>query len=128
MDTTETFIKMSEKAEKIQGSWKPKTGDAFIQVYGDGSMSDVLFVSEDLDDPQYEAGPIFRDNLYGIWLPRQDQLQEMSGLDWRSFDKKCLVYEHPTYVPTKEQAGIRVVEKEKYDKVWDGEDWVKGSY
>ncbi len=59
-----------------------------------------------------------------IWLPRQDQLQEMSGLDWRSFDKKCLVYEHPTLVPTKEQAGIRVVMKEKYNKTWDGNNWI----
>lgn len=72
-----------------------------------------------------DTNPIVRVRSNGrnrrIWLPRQDQLQEISGLDWHNFDRKCLVYEH---VPTKEQAGIRVVMKEKYNKIWGGEDWI----
>ena len=56
-----------------------------------------------------------------VWLPREDQLQILSGLSWREFDKECLEYE----AETKEQAGIQVVLKRLYDKVWCEDKWVR---
>ena len=110
MDTSETYIKMCD-CEEIQGlaPYRPialQTGINYSYDY-------VVCTTD-----------IYSNDCKVIWLPRQDQLQEMSGLDWRSFDRKCLVYENTETVPTKEQAGIRVVMKEKHNKVWDGEKWV----
>ena len=63
----------------------------------------------------------FAGTIEKVWLPRQDQLQILSGLSWQEFDKECLKYD----AETKEQAGIQAVMKEKYNKVWDGERWIK---
>ena len=43
----------------------------------------------------------------GVILYTQDQLQILSGLSWQEFDRECLKYN----MPTKEQAGLRVVLK-----------------
>ncbi len=144
MDTTEQYIKMCEKAEEIQelrpiqhynrkthketpdlwkdGDWF--SADGKIYTYGGDCYHLKQYDDEapDLGSAGYcEGDGGYVDKI--VWLPRQDQLQALSGLDWRSFDKKCLVYESPALVTTKEQAGIRVVMKEKYNKTWDGEDW-----
>lgn len=72
-----------------------------------------------------------------IYLPRQDQLQEilefpvgsfcdnfwsaLANIHKWAFDKKWL-----DYIPlTMEQLWLAFVMKEKYNKVWDGKDWVK---
>lgn len=117
MDTSETYIKMRRKAIPDLGMGIKPADDSltwhqYTNVYTDELANYYFSAHQDGKDITCQ-------------LERQDQLQEMSGLDWRIFDKKCLVYEHPTLVPTKEQAGIRVVMKEKYNKTWNGEDWVK---
>jgi len=107
------YIKMCEKAEEIQAL---RSGiDIPFQRYFSWLGNDVFYTHPTMLGWKY------------VFLPRQDQLQEASGLDWRSFDRKCLVYEHPLLVPTKEQAGIRVVMKEKYNKVWVNNEWRNGS-
>jgi len=132
MDTSETYIKMCEKAEEIQAlfPWHDDIASQPLlrhQIFcGDDEPAKNILLDEG-DNLWFEGG--FIDELprlpkatIHIWLPRQDQLQEVSGLDWHDFDRKCLVYEN---VPTKEQAGIRVVMKERYSKIWNGEDWIK---
>ena len=106
MDNTPIYIKMADCPE-IQG---------LLASCSQYDKEEQTF--------NFDLSKIEGHRVMGVWLPRQDQLQEMSGLDWRSFDRKCLVYEHPVRVPTKEQAGIRVVMKEKYNKTWSGEAWV----
>jgi hypothetical protein len=41
------------------------------------------------------------------------------------FDKKCLMVQDNFGFLTKEQAGIMVVMKEKFNKIWSGSEWVK---
>ena len=58
-----------------------------------------------------------------ICLPRQDQLQILSGLSWQEFDKRCIDREY-VFSTTKEIAGIQVTMKENHNKVWDGNGWL----
>ena len=74
-----------------------------------------------------------------IWLPRQDQLQEMSGLNvWQwGFKFSEWLYDldddgdcdfHVRHIHedlhSHEQLAAGFVMKEKHNKVWNGEEWV----
>ncbi len=117
MDTSETYIKMCEKAEKIQAKWERLIGD-FAYNYEEGKLRQGI---------KRGVNYIVCGQTWGkdVWLPRQDQLQETSGLDWVTFDDKCRCYyfQDARRETTKEQAGIQVVMNEKYNKTWDGEKW-----
>jgi hypothetical protein len=52
-----------------------------------------------------------------VWLPRQDQLQEMYG----TF-QECSV--NGGVVTSMEQLWLAFVMKEKHNKVWNGNDWI----
>ena len=128
MDKSETYIKMCEGAEEIQKQSPCKAGYANNSILWNSADKVILSAHKKgsfMVDSKYNilVEGWWAGNSRHIWLPRQDQLQEASGLDWRSFDRKCLVYEHPILVPTKEQAGIRVVMKERYNKVWTNNEW-----
>ncbi|KKN03085.1 hypothetical protein LCGC14_1111120 [marine sediment metagenome] len=88
MDTSETYIKMCEKAARV---------------------APELFYRQSYDVHDYTFQVEGNDLLW--WLPRQDQLQILSGLSWKEFDKECLKYD----AETKEQAGIQV-DIERLDK------------
>ena len=123
MDTSETYIKMCDCAE-IQ---KLRKGNEDLEI------GDYVQV-RDFYQPFFIAiidrkGMTFDSKR--PWLPRQDQLQGMSGLNWRDFDELCwrTVWDYGgsevvCRETTKEQAGIQAVMKEKYNKVWDGEQWL----
>ena len=116
MDTSETYIKMCEKAENILPHINIEPED-FMMNGSRGSMG------------------------ASIWLPRQDQLQEMvphnekNNFDWMCQLSKLEAftvenYDHgqryPEYIwnfSTWEQLWLAYVMKEKYNKVWNGEDW-----
>ena len=112
MDKSETYIKMCDWAEiqelapKKRYSCDLYSQNGFIGAYDQYRP----------EESNYEA----------IWLPRQDKLQEMSGLLWIDFDNMCRGYWFGDFrrETTKEQAGIRVVMKEKYGKVWEGDKWL----
>jgi len=71
-----------------------------------------------------------------LWLLRQDQLQEMylnsmpDGTYTKIFTLVEAFYGHfeqygyPSYAFSMEQLWLAFVMKEKYGKIWDGEDWV----
>lgn len=165
MDNSETCIKMCEKAKEIQ---KVRN-----HIYEEG---DYCYCSEcglfiHSEGKLYDFGGI-------IWLPRQDQLQEIY-LDMapalRNFPQVIsarlysfanpprrlkrpplviledddnseeatairkqareeatkvlnpLEVEYPKQFTSMEQLWLAFVMKEKYGKIWDGEDWVKHS-
>ncbi len=125
MDRTDTYIKMSD-CPGIQDAAPEAVSDngrfRFHQ-YGDN-----LWVRVD--------GEPNSDGFYGehrlIWLPHQGQLQEMSGLTWPAFDRRCermasVVHRGQPVpmepLPSKEVAGIWAVMFDKYGKVWSGERW-----
>ena len=115
MDTSETYIKMCEKAEEIQREWPQAWGDFYYTYEGE------------------DAGPGISHLYRHIWLPRQDQLQEMvncrTASDYSRWAYKLLApsewlweYEGDWSV---EQLWLAFVMKEKHGKRWNGEDWIK---
>jgi len=162
MDTSETYIKMCEKAEEIQREWKPKIGDwvkvinkvewdAYKLCADTGEIVVVLGIDKKFGSDEPIIGDVAnvglypesswlgfnstpRDNL--VWLPRQSQLQEM--IDWKGFDISidwhslpCKFYWAKDPLETQgvngdsmEQLWLAFVYKEKYNKVWNGTDWV----
>ncbi len=113
MDKTELYIQMSDCPE-IQGVYEPDMTEVFFKNFWGNSNGGV------------------------IWLPRRDQLQDMSGLGWEEFDDKCFLLagkylilkgkecsaDEIAQLVSKEQAGIMVVMHELYNKKWDGREWV----
>lgn len=134
MDTTETYIKMCKKATEIQeGKPQDGVGGRWLKgsiIVNDGFQGErgdfyhIVDTNEERVCKSCGNAETYIECTKSTWLPRRDQLQEMSGLDWRDFDKKCLAYENTVSVPTKEQAGLRVVMSEKYGKFWSDGDWV----
>ena len=130
MDTSREYIEMCKRAEEIQTDWgysiRWHNGDF---VYCPLNKKTVVLYSNEhhgLPPTKY---------LYpnSIWIPRQDQLQEMIG-DRMGFGEqlKKLRFE---YIPnlenrigkglTWEQLWLAFVMFEKFNKVWDGKEWIK---
>ena len=135
MDTSIEYIKMCEKAEEIQKLWKPTVAD-FHTSY---DWKEVHTVEFDYDSSEID--------ILGcpphIWLPRQDQLQEMlidkiggnhiallsvlirSDLFCQAGLGHYVSSPNYNYTNSMEQLWLVFVMKEKYNKIWNGEDWVK---
>lgn len=156
MDTSETYIKMCEKAKEIRALWQPREGDYY--VYSSKPAMVALTPAKEFipfDHRACEIGmvtslPFLPDRKYLVWLPCQDQLQEMLGAN--AYELLDSIYEfcgdfeiYPYLVApggardclgqndytrqftSMEQLWLAFVMKEKYNKIWDGEDWVEGS-
>jgi|SRR3972149_3962879 len=133
MDTSETYIKMCEKSVEIQPkiklAWhngkkdKPRS-DRHWQpgdFYSQNGEADVMDVGA---DPYY-----YRPDGVAIWLPRQDQLQEMV---------KIPIYDSLVVLELRmrrdigywgnfiswEQLWLAFVMQDKYGKSWVGEKWI----
>ena len=122
MDTSKTYIKMCEKAEEIQFILHKciPEGTYWVRHHKDGAEAGI-------------TGYNFKIPSDTIILPRQDQLQEMI------FDKREITI--PTamvrllndwwkgnttgHITSMEQLWLAFVMKEKYNKVWDGEQWLQ---
>ena len=123
MDKTKDWIRMCEKAEKLQ--------KGHIFVPGDYKSYDgIVSLIESCDsDREYYHYP------YHIWLPTQDQLQDMVrsilgytdaiGAVWKLYNavgvNRCSPY---AKLRSLEQLWLAFVVKEKYSKIWDGNDWI----
>ena len=63
----------------------------------------------------------------GVWLPRQDQLQEMvdGGFAHQTLERFYQWYHSgiSKCLSSMEQLWLAFVMKEKYNKTWDGETW-----
>ena len=161
MDTTETFIKMCEKAEEIQELWKPAHGDwykrhdddeCFGFIRGDDEIQ--LLADFDSEGGWFHLEPEHIEKNKHIWLPRQDQLQEMlGGVDkfqdfWFAFYGEDEFFYIPDWaghfhverpmeiggvieyrfdVTSMEQLWLAFYMKEKYSKQWltSKQEWVK---
>jgi len=146
---TEDFIKQCEKAGETQKAWKPKAGNYILletnrQIYLISSIEQaqnkkiVIFysnINNGNDSWCYEE--FFKKNF--TWLPTQEQLQEMmgikNGVDFEGFIVDiCIIpygmefngledyYKKSNSV---NELMLKYVMKEKYNKVWNGEDWIK---
>jgi hypothetical protein len=152
MDTSETYIKMCEKATEIQKAWNPNLHDFVFDiannknVWGRRSIRVITFVSDDW----FHVGG-YQDKStkkYYIGLPRQDQLQGMLeekdilGLifgfkDFCDPTDSLGTMPHPVSVryaekeekyikqfTSMEQLWLAFVMKNNYKKVWNGVNWI----
>ncbi len=145
MDTSETYIKMSDY-EEIQAArgryavigsiWWFKGSNLLpegVCTYHRGKGQVVSGMWDEEDWMSLSIAP----NLF-IWLPQQDELQEMipdhSFLNlidyvWHEFsqyDGDGSVFATPKYlmnVTSMDQLWLAFVQKELHNKVWDGEEW-----
>ena len=131
MDKTELYIKMSDCPE-IQGLAPERHG---CEIHGEWfvGLPSGWVLSE---DGGYYYGEHMEDTKV-VWLPRQDQLQEMVLTLQRTvsdfqvllddfylfcFDGKG--HKYSLRVTSMEQLWLAFVMKEKYNKVWNGEEWI----
>ena len=146
MDTSKEYIRMCERAEEIQKNWRPAVEDD-VYIH---SFETVSFIKNEVFYKGYFIWgfptQITKEDL--IWLPRQDQLQEMimnmecsnimfwdlcmKAGGWLCFGRDIaeeiiyprekIIYEED-YSKTAEQALLKMVMKEKYNKIWNGKEW-----
>ncbi len=126
MDTSETYIKMCD-CEEIQ---EHKPIPSFSENWS-MTQIDNYFIDN-------RGNWWAEERLNGIWLPRQDQLQEMmipepyrdfrnllsfffAWIDWQDDADHNL-----TQAQSMEQLWLAFAMKEKNNKVWDGERWANG--
>ena len=130
MDTSKQYFEMCEQAKEIQ-EYRPfgkawEEGDCFVTK---GKLSKYRIVSRHKND---------------VWLPRQDQLQEMDN--WSdlalTFSQGCHsfikgrpdLYDAVYFLETDdnqkfvarsmEQLWLAFVMSEKYNKTWSGKRWL----
>jgi hypothetical protein len=141
MDTSEIYIKMCKKAEEIQKLWSPKVGDWAWRGEKYLQIKDACIVITDINFQKTEE----------IWLLRQDQIQEMITekivtryiklsligtsmfynlfkaldlwIDKLSSEKNH--YADRLLIFSGEQLWLVFVMNEKYNKIWDGNEWMK---
>ena len=144
MDTSKTYIKMCD-CEEIQGLWKPAVADWYWNKVGNINCIRIdrhpTGRHESKIDIDYNEEPNF------IWLPRQDQLQEMvydtnlprmlqTIADWcddpygfgsRPYPKQVaklkIWSDFIQSLTSMEQLWLAFVMKEKHNKTWTGEEW-----
>lgn len=111
MDTSKEYIEMCGKAEEIQ-NLRPQKEYGRVSKYGDYFYSRVL--KEVINNNPSSAA---------IWLPRQDQLQEMLVESFAIDGIKHFWIEIEAPEISWEQLWFRYVMYEKFGKVWDGKKW-----
>jgi len=119
------------------------TGKEYIEMCEDADVEIQSFSSNHFGEHEF-WGNSEKDNENQIWLPRQDQLQDMM---WNKnaeceyvtqeevdSDYFCLMQQPFTYlddlvmdnvpVHSMEQLWLAFVMSEKFNKIWDGKYWV----
>ena len=125
MDTSETYIKMCKKAVEIHKARILCVGDYYAY------RNDFGYLVVGTDSLPATAHKIFIGGC--IWLPRQDQLQEMSleivndikQIPISLIGKVCQYDSIPMWMNSWEQFWLAFVMKKRYSKIWNGDDWVK---
>ena len=140
MDTSEQYIKMCEKAEEIQ-TYADEYLDSFSvscwyapnHVQCKGHFTDWHMAYKFCPvcckplkiTPEYSICHRMKGDDT-IWLPRQDQLQEMLDVHHYTLLEKCWDFAQSTngwMFDSMEQLWLAFVMKEKYNKLWNGEGW-----
>ena len=135
MDTSAQYIKMCEEAVEIQTVWEPSEGDFVAEIESKHlthilkeSARGGLIIEVGWDGDHYD---FMRED--SVWLPRQDQLQEMVGVHlpklvdnfWQwLYDKTGYETVLMDTFTSFEQLWLAFVMHEKYGKRWDGNEWV----
>lgn len=154
MDTSQIYVKMCGKAEEIQRQWKPKWADwcfgkCVTQCGCLVSEPKIYCFDPAEEDCWYECIPVGWDynrweaKTDTIWLARQDELQ---GMLEEIKDKNHFIFRFYHFLQSRylkithqnayvvlynefdncsmEKLWLAFVMKEKFGKVWNGENWV----
>jgi hypothetical protein len=126
---------MCSKAEEIQKEWKPQVGDWQYWSNDKTKMANILMITS--LQKKYKAN-------IRIWLPTQEQLQEMleeiknnTYIAFRFNHFLNVEYNNVTFQPayillnsinpifmcSMNEFWIAFVMKERWNKIWDGENW-----
>jgi hypothetical protein len=149
MDTSKEYIEMCKGAVEIQEAWNPKEGDFMLNLSAVGGP--YLFTNykyqPNSNNNRWELEVYERLN-HLLWLPRQDQLQELVAplnfdITFRhkgkgSKTKNIYVgfaikhthspeheYQILNRMATMEQLWLAFVMKEKYQKAYLDDEWVE---
>jgi len=127
MDKSPHYIKMCESAKVIQKQWKPDFGDFFVSM-SLGLTSACQSITSDL-----EKKASYLKTIKAVWLPRQDQLQEMviekyaTPRDLAIAFSNVLMDDKTSYFDdfdSMEKLWLVFIMREKYKKKWREGAWV----
>ena len=127
MDQSSDYIKMCESAKVMQKQWKPDFGDFFVSM-SLGLTSPCQPIVSDL-----EKKKTYLKTIKAVWLPRQDQLQEMviekyaTPWDLAIAFSNVLMGDNASYFDnfdSMEKLWLAFVMLEKYKKKWKDGEWV----
>ncbi|MFZ5907088.1 MAG: hypothetical protein ACOYVJ_06715 [Nitrospirota bacterium] len=127
MDQSSDYIKMCENAKVLQKQWKPDFGDFFVSM-SLGLTSPCQPIVSDL-----EKKKTYLKTIKAVWLPRQDQLQDMviekyaTPWDLAIAFSNVLMGENASYFDnfdSMEKLWLSFIMLEKYKKKWKDGEWV----
>ena len=126
MDKSSAYIKMCESAKVMQKQWKPEFGDFFVSM-SLGLTSPCQPITSDL-----EKKVSYLKTIKAVWLPSQDQLQEMVienyAMPWDltiAFSN-VLMGENASYFEkfdSMEKLWLAFIMLEKYKRKWKEAEW-----
>ncbi len=127
MDRSSNYIRMCESIEEIQEQWQPEFGDFYASM-SLGITSPCQPITSDL-----EKKLSYLKTIKAVWLPRQDQLQEMVienyAMPWDlaiAFSN-VLMGENASYFEkfdSMEKLWLAFIMLEKYKRKWKEGEWV----
>lgn len=128
MNISPKYIKMCKKADEIQQIWTPRVGDWTWRGERYLPVSDTCGVITDMTFNKTDE----------IWLPRQDQLQEILGVaddltasileELAEFRFRFVCWNSRfAIVLSGEELWFMFVMYKKFNKIWDEgkEEWIK---
>ncbi len=127
MDQSSDYIKMCESSKVLQKQWKPDFGDFFVSM-SLGLTSPCQPIVSDL-----EKKKTYLKTIKAVWLPRQDQLQEMviekyaTPWDLAIAFSNVLMGDNASYFDnfdSMEKLWLAFVMLEKRKKKWKDGEWV----
>ena len=127
MDKSSHYIKMCESAKVMQKQWKPDLGDFFVSMSSGRTSPCLTLVSE------LEKKVSYLKIIKAVWLPRQDQLQEMvigkyaTPWDLAIAFSNALMADHASYFDafdSMEKLWLAFIMLDKSEKKWKDREWV----
>ena len=118
---------MCESAKVIQKQWEPDFGDFFVSM-SSGLTSPCLSIVSELEKKES-----YLKTIKAVWLPRQDQLQEMviekhaTPWDLAIAFSNVLMADHASYFDkfdSMEKLWLAFIMLEKHRKKWKDGEWV----
>ena len=127
MDKSSNYIKMCESREEIQEQWQPEFGDFYVSM-SLGLTSPCQPIMSDL-----EKKVSYLKTIKAVWLPRQDQLQEMVIENYATFWDLAIAFsnvlmgENASYFEnfdSMEKLWLAFIMLENHKKKWKDGEWV----